>query len=248
MSLLSKLFTLLGGQSKSNADTKGSTPIPFYLDDHLLTSQERKEYSIQFLQQQDVPILASLPLIEDHTTARFRTAEEVAAKAVVLYGLIFVANREKSAEEMITYIKQYHLWESVSPEERAYLEKPFRTDKDNNPFTWRIETLNVLLWALGNFETLPFPVATCDFRSYTNLPNLEADPAPWIQQAHLRNHEDILNQADLIYRIHWAARNAYLKNQPPPSGLNYPVVFERHFALNWLTIYADDWDDITTDT
>lgn len=33
-----------------------------------------------------------------------------------------------------------------------------------------------------------------------------------------------------------------------PAGLSEDIVMERHFALNWLTMYADDWDEMTTDT
>lgn len=53
---------------------------------------------------------------------------------------------------------------------------------------------------------------------------------------------------DLIYRIDWAIVDARLNNKEPPGGFDPGVVFERHYALNWLTRYSDDWDDVTTDT
>ena len=80
------------------------------------------------------------------------------------------------------------------------------------------------------------------------MPNLEADPSVWISNSRLRNTEDILNETDLIYRIHWATEDARINGKKVPAGLNSDVIMERHFALNWLTMYADDWDDITTDT
>jgi hypothetical protein len=166
----------------------------------------------------------------------------------VLYGLIFIAHREKTSKEMIEYFKKYDLWEAVSPEERKYLEKANKTPKDNNPMSWRIENLNVLLWALGNFDTLSFPTTICDFSSYNNLPDLENDPTEWISKAKLRDGEEILNETDLIYRIHWATREGGLNGEPIPAGLNEDIIMERHFALNWLTMYAANWDDITTDT
>jgi len=52
----------------------------------------------------------------------------------------------------------------------------------------------------------------------------------------------------LIYRIHWAVVEAQLHKQPMPAGLNADVVYERHYALNWLTYYGDDWDNVSTDT
>ncbi len=252
MGLLTGLFTLFGcGQKKqSNAKTNtvDTVAIAIYPKDHKLTGQERKEFSNKFLKQKGVPILEHLPLVEDFTEAKFRDKNEVAKKAVVLYGLIHVAHREKTSKEMTEYFKKYNLWNTVSPVERDYLEKQNKTDQDNNPVTWRVENLNVLLWALGNFDTLSFPTTMCDFSNYKNLPNLEIDPTKWISNSKLRDTEDILNETDLIYRIHWATRQAGLKGKPMPANISEDIVMERHFALNWLTMYAEDWDDITTDT
>lgn len=252
MGLLTGLFTLFGyGQKKQSIAKTNSfdkVPIVIYPKGHKLTGQERKEFTNKFLKQKGVPTLEHLPLVEDFTEAKFRDKNEVAKKAVVLYGLIHVAHREKTSEEMTAYFKKYNLWNTVSPEERYYLEKQNKTEQDNNPITWRIENLNVLLWALGNFDTLGFPTTMCDFSNYKNLPNLEIDPTQWISNSILRDTEDILNETDLIYRIHWATRESNLKGKPTPANVNEDIVIERHFALNWLTMYADNWDDITTDT
>jgi hypothetical protein len=77
---------------------------------------------------------------------------------------------------------------------------------------------------------------------------LNEDPASWINNSTLRDSEEILNQTDLIYRIHWAVKEAQFNNQPIPANINIGVVYERHIALNWLTMYAEDWDDLTADT
>jgi hypothetical protein len=252
MWLFTGLLSLLGCKQKNQSNTKGkiadATSITIYPKDHKLTAEERKKYSNTFLKQKGVPVLEHLPLVEDYREAKFRDEKEVARKAVVLYGLIYVAHGEKTSKEMIGYFKKYNLWNSVSPDERQYLGKENKTSEDNNPMTWRIENLNVLFWALANFDTLSFPTTMCDFSNYTNLPNLEVDPTQWIENSKLRDKEDILNQTDLIYRIHWATREASLKGKSMPAGLSEDIVMERHFALNWLTMYADDWDDITTDT
>ncbi|MBS1732649.1 MAG: DUF4272 domain-containing protein [Bacteroidetes bacterium] len=252
MGLLTGMFSLLGCGQKKNSSTKANAvdtgSIAFYPKDHKLTGQERKDFSNKFLKQKGVPTLDHLPLVEDFTEAKFRDKNEVAKKAVVLYGLIHVAHGEKTSGEMINYLKKYNLWSTVSPDEKQYLEKKNKTAQDNNPVTWRIENLNVLLWALGNFDTLSFPTTMCDFSNCKNLPNLEIDPTPWILSSKLRDTEDILNETDLIYRIHWATREAGLKGKPMPANLSEDIVMERHFALNWLTMYADNWDDITTDT
>lgn len=252
MGLLSGLSTFFGcaqkGKQQSTAAATDTLTASIYPTDHKLTSQERKDLTNAFLKQKGIPTLDHLPFVEDYKEARFRDAKEVARKAVVLYGLIFVANKEKTSEEIISYFKKYDLWEAVSPGERQYLEKKNKTDDDNNPVAWRVENLNVLLWALGHFDKLPFPTMLCDFSDYQNLPTLDADPTGWLKGSKLRNKEDILNETDLIYRIHWATEDARINNKKVPVSLNPDVIMERHFALNWLTMYAEEWDEITTDT
>jgi hypothetical protein len=40
-----------------------------------------------------------------------------------------------------------------------------------------------------------------------------------------------------------------MKQQSPPAGLHPGVLYERHYALNWLIGYCDqEWDEVTTDT
>ena len=71
----------------------------------------------------------------------------------------------------------------------------------------------------------------------------------FIEDSELRPIADILDQVDLIYRYHWAVRNARLKGQQIPADLDPDVTVERHHALNWLIGYLEQaWDDVSTDT
>jgi hypothetical protein len=49
--------------------------------------------------------------------------------------------------------------------------------------------------------------------------------------------------------MNWACVNARVKGEAPSAGLNQSVVYERHYALNWLIKYMDqEWDKVSTDT
>lgn len=77
----------------------------------------------------------------------------------------------------------------------------------------------------------------------------ERTAAEFIADSRLRPIADILDQADLIYRYYWAVTDARLKGQQSPAGLDRGVIYERHYALNWLIGYNEKaWDNITTDT
>ena len=71
----------------------------------------------------------------------------------------------------------------------------------------------------------------------------------FMRDAELRPMDEILDQADLIYRYHWAAKDRGHEERDPPAGLDRSVVRERHYALNWLIGYCDQpWDEVSTDT
>src|SRR5688500_9660503 len=52
--------------------------------------------------------------------------------------------------------------------------------------------------------------------------------------------------SDLTYRLHWATRHSELNNLKT-LDLNSSIIQERHYAINWVTYYEGNWDDITTE-
>ena len=65
----------------------------------------------------------------------------------------------------------------------------------------------------------------------------------------IRSINEIADELDKIYRMNWACVDARIKGQSPKGSLNPSVVYERHYALNWLTNYRhQEWDNVTTDT
>ncbi|RYD48086.1 MAG: DUF4272 domain-containing protein, partial [Verrucomicrobiaceae bacterium] len=100
----------------------------------------------------------------------------------------------------------------------------------------------------GQSSTLPKPDGICDVPKLVGFIK-DRDAAQFIKDAKLRPFPDIIDQADLIYRYHWATTDARVKNKPSPAKLEAGVVQERHYALNWLIGYmGQHWDDISTDT
>lgn len=210
--------------------------------------QERKRLTEVFLHQHKIPTLDSLPYIEDVEQTQFRSPDIVAKKAIVLRVLIDVANGVVHVHDAIEYLKKYDLWPLVSGNEILFLENKQRTSSDIFPMKWRIENLNVLIWALGYPAELPFPTTTCSYVFLEVLPAFNQNPQPWLERAKYRNLDDIVRELDLTYRMHWALVDALENGRTPPAGIRISIVYERHFALNWITMYDEDWDSITTDT
>jgi len=136
------------------------------------------------------------------------------------------------------------------PKGEAFLESDNPTQEEIMAATWRIESLWTLLWALGKIEKSDLPRELCDTELVQNLMSWteEDSCATFVNGAELRSPSELLDETDLIYRIHWAVVDARLNDEGAPGGFDPGVVYERHYALNWLTCYSDNWDDVTTDT
>ena len=70
----------------------------------------------------------------------------------------------------------------------------------------------------------------------------------FLAEAELRRPSEILDEADLILRYDWAVVDARVNQKPIPAELDRGVVYERHYALNWLIYNHEEWDDVHTDT
>lgn len=72
-----------------------------------------------------------------------------------------------------------------------------------------------------------------------------------MKTVNLRSIDEILDEADLIYRYHWACVDARIHRKNVPADLDSGVVFERHWGLNWLIGKGTDdgnWDCVSTNT
>ena len=206
----------------------------------------RKQRAESVLAAEGVPVNATLPMIESEAEVVLRSPREIADR---LRALSIIAARGGGLSEAQTrgFIAERDIGPHLTPAERAFLDTPEPSDHDNMQLSWRNEAAWVLFWALGHVDgQLGPPRDMCDVDAMTdvviNMPDLEG-PSP-------RSANDVLNEADLIYRYHWAVRQAGIDGKPPPAGLHPGVVMERHHALNWLIGYGDnaDWDEVGTDT
>jgi hypothetical protein len=208
---------------------------------------QRKLRSERSLEQQAIHINRNLPVIETEAEITSRTLDEVAYRALAL---LVAAVKGEGLEQAIVrkVVDEYGLAPHFTPKESVFIENPEATEHERIQFAWRYEAAWTLLWALGYVGELGKPAGICDVARAVRIMQ-ERTAAAFVAQANLRALPDILDQADLIFRYHWAVVDARINGRPAPEGLEPGVVRERHYALNWLIGYMDqDWDDISTDT
>jgi Domain of unknown function (DUF4272) len=208
---------------------------------------DRKLRSEAILRAEGVPLLATLPVIETAAEALKRSKEEVALRTLCL--LFVAAKGEGLGQELVERVLEfYELRPHLSPKELAFVLDKSPSQHDRIQFTWRHEAAWTLLWALGFVAQLGKPAQICDVE-FAARTMTETTTSQFIEDSKLRPIADILDQADLIYRYHWAVRNARLKAEQIPASLDPGVTKERHYALNWLIgCKKQAWDHVTTDT
>lgn len=207
----------------------------------------RKQKSIARLKEKNVPTIQHLPVIEDSQSAKERTKEEIAQRAIALC-LVAVKGEGLDQATVDELIKKYGAETYFTPAERKFVRDTSPTRQERIQFSWRYEAYWVMLWTLGYVETLDYPIKVCDVPKAVGFLR-DNSVQEFVAKARLRDLSEVLDQADLIYRYHWAVVDARLKQQKAPAGIDGGVVQERHHALNWLIGYMNqEWDDVTTDT
>ena len=94
-------------------------------------------------------------------------------------------------------------------------------------------------------QELPWPDQICDVPRTVQIMRAHSTMKELEQAARLRSRQELLDQADLIYRLHWCCVSARLKGCAAPQGLDEGVVMERHRALFWLAGCGEaEWDDV----
>lgn len=221
-------------------------------------SLERRNRSMELLREKGIYVTPWLPLLWEKAEEPGRRVEEVCARAAAL--LIVALYSECRVGEHMSYedarkfvapiLADYGAEEYFSPEEKNYLDNPDSTEKEQIQFAWQYENLWVMEWALGLTDDLFWPDRICDVpasaRLMQNHPTMEA----LLAAAKLRPRKELLEQADLIYRLHWACVDARVMGMPAPRNLDAGVVMERHRSLFWLAGCDDmcDWDEVDLST
>ena len=105
-------------------------------------------------------------------------------------------------------------------------------------------------WALSLTDDLFWPDRICDVPGSVRMMNAYPSMEELTAAARLRSRKELLDQADLIYRLHWACVDARVMGLPAPWGLEEGVVMERHRALFWLAGCDGmcPWDEVDLST
>lgn len=194
-----------------------------------------------------VPINENFPLTEQDSDVKVRTKEEIIDRIIALT-IVSAKGMGASNGEIDEFIEVFKAFDLFTDDEKRFIEKKSPKQRDFIQYSWKIECIWVLLWSINIIQELGIPTNTCDVDLvYETV--LSATKEDLIKKSSLRGTNEILDSLDLTYRTHWAVRDAQLKGSYIPSNFNESVIYERHYAFNWLVNYMEEeWDAVSTDT
>ena len=254
-----KIILSKDGKSDLEYYMPSEVPIPAdWAKDAPPEAVERRNKSMALLRDRHIYVTPWLPLLWERAEEPGRTAEEVCGRAaalliVSLYSECRVGEHmsyEKAREFVAPIIESYGAEKFFSPDEKAYLDDPDSTEQTQIQYAWQYENLWVMEWALGLTDDLFWPTRICDVPGTVRLLKDCQTMEDLLAAAKLRPRKELLDQADLIYRLHWACVDARVMNMPAPQELEEGVVMERHRALFWLAGCDEmcPWDEVDLST
>lgn len=214
-----------------------------------MTPEERKAASEELLRRRGIPVNPWLPCIEPEEDVCLRSHPELLHRLVALWTVAGTAFLRGT--HFRTYVTTRKIESWLSSREREFLLGDDRRESDYVQYSWRTECLYFLAWCAGLIETIDVPTRESSVEPLMHLFPADMEAPDRLSEAiRPRNRSEIVAWADLLYRLHWAVRDARLRHQPAPDSLNGDVIQEWHLAVNWMTRYddQDDWDRVATDT
>lgn len=210
----------------------------------------RKARTEQQLAAQGLSVPATLPPVISEREVDLREPGEVARR---MWGLALISVRGESVagddplSEELLRSKLPHA--ELTPYEEEFLQNENADQRTVAQFVWRYEALYLLQWALGLVEKLEPPTAICQVAECVQRAVESGASEDFVESPALRSADEILGGLDRHYRWHWLCRQASIRGEQPPAGLEPGVIQERHYALNWLVRHEyREWDDVQTPT
>ncbi len=175
-----------------------------------------------------------------------RTPLEVCERVLALIAVSSAAHDRARSE---AWLSQHKLRPVLSPKEASFLRAKAPDERQRVQFSWRIEAVAPLLWALGRLATLPSHDQPVALDHSALLKQIWNEPLSLAKAARLRPSSVVWDAQFEIMDAHWRIRDAMIHRRPIPFGLDLDLVPERHHAFNWLVRDMDKaWDDVETNT
>ena len=212
--------------------------------------EARKNRSIEQLKKRGITLPINSPVQIRESDAKLKSPEEIIRRMAAVFACSLKAQAYTSPREVaspaewsMNAIKrldaQYGVTEQFTHKEAEYARRAI--DSQHQHHLLRFESCQVLLWALG-LSKLGWPDEKCDLNFIMRIIR-DADTEVLMRIAKPRPLNQILDMHDITFRLHSLCVLGNEKAETE-AHVDHDVVYERHYALNWLVSVdgISDWD------
>lgn len=197
----------------------------------------------EIFQAEGLPQHPYLPLRDE---TEYRTARETGLRLIALYSLAGLANGAL-ASELIQWLQETKIWESMSLVDKATLEKYVLNEAELNEVSWKQESMYMLGAVLGIVEP-PSIYGECELNPMFAVIPPEIECEKFLAEAKLCCYDTLLSLLDLYYCLHASIVHPELWSTGVSKNLKIQSIVERRRALEWVFDQRTDWEEITLDT
>lgn len=189
------------------------------------------------------PTIDHLPTLDSVSGLAPQSAQAVARRCSVLTHVIMIGYNVKTSVSAEA-VRKFGLMSFASAHERDLLARKNLAKQDKIDATWLTECMQSFAWCLRLADLNHFN--HCDDDLARVFPEPSTDPSTFINSAVLRTFDEIYRQADIHYRLHWAARHP--KGTGAEFRISESMIRERRRALDWVIGVESDWDEVPSET
>ena len=168
----------------NEADLKGVVRTRFDSPNPTAAQLARRTKNNKAIREMGLPVLESLPVVEDEKTAKLRTPEEIAKRCLAT---TICAIKGETRDQMFvdSLIKDYSATAYFSPAEQKFIKDLNPPQQNVIDFAWRYECVHVFLWAMGTRDSLSPPNEICSVSDDMKLLKKTA-PAKFVTESKRR--------------------------------------------------------------
>lgn len=200
------------------------------------------------LKEYGIPINLGMPEVNK---SDLRDKVLVAKRINILSIFYAISENPESISFFKKLITDQGMESLLTTREQSVLNKQLLTTQQEIDFSWHKESIYTLAWSLGHIKKLIFPNQEINISTlYSSIPP-EVELKVFISRSEYINHEQIYNEVEFYYRLHWALRHPEswsILNRYKMKKLNLSVVIERRKALEWIIGSSVGWDEVSLDT
>jgi hypothetical protein len=212
----------------------------------MIAAKDLKAETEEFLEKRGYPINPYLPQIEELADLRIASSLDVRRRCLILASVCCRAYGG-AYDLVVPWIDNYGLRDFCTEAEVELIEAANPSEAQRAPFYPQPEALWEFAWVLKMIPTADH-FKPCSDKLVHMFPKPGEDPSRFLAATEIQNAEALYREADRLYRIHWAVRDAALNGRKTPNGQGEDVTLYRLQAINWTTQADVGWDEVDVST